>query len=302
MITTANYRAYELTGQMQVTGIDGQSNITETRCIERIDGAAINWPYEHDQMITEGALVSPGDAYPADAADTIEAYMLCNNVSMSPMQKGKMSAAISWTTRYTWCRNAKTETGASAGSLAVRIPTIQYLAKHRSVQTYRRGWSVAPPATLDISAEIGGSELSSGDKGMPVHVSQSQVRLRMLIDTDGQTLLSANTAAMAYVGRRNSDTFLGFTAQTLVCEGASINHISAEYYELNMEYSFDEWYEHTQVPDLDIDGKPKRAPGGQLLNVYWKRPNRTAVTFNSIWPAGVEGQVIRRVAELGTYY
>lgn len=303
MITTASYRMYEVTGALTITGIDGQCTTTASLIIERINGAAIAWPYEHNQMITEGAMPSPDDAYPSGTGATIEPFMLCRSVQATPLPSGKLSAIVTYSTRFTWLRGAKTELGGSVADLALLVPVIQHTAKHRTIQTFRRGWVTTPPAALDATtADIGGSELSSADKGAPVEVRQIQVRLRLLVDCDSSSLTTMHSAVASYYGRRNSDTFLGYAAQTLVCEGASINHVEGEIYEINIEYAYDEWYEHSQVPELDIDGKPKRAPGGALLRVDWKRPNRSTAVFNNIWPAGDYGRVQRRVCEIGVYY
>jgi hypothetical protein len=303
MITTASYNMYEVLGGLVVTGIDAQSSITATLIIERIDGNAIDWPYEHNQMITEGAMPSVDDSFPAGTGNTIEPFMLLRSVQMTVLPSGKMSALCTYSTRFTWLRGAKNEAGGSVSDLALMAPSVQNNAKHRTIQTYRRGWATQPPSTLDTTAaDIGGSELSSGDKGAPVEVRQIQVRLRLLVDCVGTSLTAMQTNVASYFGRRNSDTFLGYAAQTLVCEGASINHVDNEYYEINVEYCYDEWYEHAQVVELDIDGKPKRSPGGALLRVDWKRPNRSTATFNSIWPAGDYGRVQRRICEIGVYY
>ena len=143
--------------------------------------------------------------------------------------------------------------------------------------------------------------ISPGKTPTKVDVAQMKIRLKILLDTENQTPADMATNAATFVGKRNSDEFLGFAAGTLVCDSASVNQVDREFYEASMEYTWDEWSHHNQTPDVTPAGEVKMS-GGNVQTVYWKRVPRTAAAFNDIFGVTDAGGVWRYMAENGVYY
>ena len=73
----------------------------------------------------------------------------------------------------------------------------------------------------------------------------------------------------------------------VICEGVSIVRTTHEYYLVSFDFLFDPYAHHSQVAELDGDGKVKTATVGGVANaaadVRWKRLARTATDFNNIF-------------------
>jgi hypothetical protein len=249
--------------------------------------AGIDLPYGLDLVLADtGVLPRIGSPYPAPGSGTStwQETAICRSLRAQPADKYIDVVALYETMYfYTPANFTKMNKGGtvSFAPAGVYVPArTVFQSSKRAANVWRGGWSTSPPAGSDSTADIGGSMISAG-----------------------KTPADIAAVAAAYVGKRNSDTFLGFTAGTLVCDSANVQQVDAEFYELSMEYTYDEWYFHNQTPDVDPAGAVKMS-GNVVQTVYWKREPRTAVAFNDIFgsPATDQGGVWRYMAENGVYY
>lgn len=177
--------------------------------------------------------------------------------------------------------------------------------KTRSTRLLVDGYTTNPPENLDESAAIGGFL-----KEREVQVKQIGIRLRMVIDCQSLPIAAPNgimDVCLAYKGKMNSDTFLGFDAGTVVCDGPTLNHLEHEFYELVMEYTADDWAWHSQVAKKGPDGRPIMVenPSTHVLGyseVKWSREARGSVAFNDIWPDGDLGKSLKYQALAGVWW
>jgi hypothetical protein len=176
------------------------------------------------------------------------------------------------------------------------MPTI----RTRAIKAYRIDGSsalTAPDPAVDRSvADIGGIQVVT-----EIDVRQINYKLRMYIDADSISTRDVATFAGAYVGHRNSDTFFGNAPNTMICDGVAINHLEGEYWELVIDYLYDEYSFHSQEPALAPDGKPLVITG-KYSDVRWVREKRSALAFNDIWPVGDLGKSLKFQAWKGSWY
>lgn len=174
------------------------------------------------------------------------------------------------------------------------IPTF----RTRSMKMYRDNPGMTGPnATNNMSTtDIGGIQ-----KVRDIDVRQTALRLRFVVDVNSGGIDYLTGVLQAYVGKKNSDAFLGYGAQNLICDGAAINHLEHEFYEVVIDYLYDEYFHHSQILQMDNDGKP-RMNGDDYADVRWAREERQAVAFNDIWPTGALGESMKYQAFMGVWY
>ena len=272
--------------------------------------AGIDLPYGLDLVLADtGVLPRIGTPYPAPGSGTStwQETALCRSLRTQPADKYiDVVATFDTMYFYTPANFTKMNKGGtvSFAPAGVYVPArTVFQSSKRAANVWRGGWSTNPPAGSDSTSDIGGSMISAGKTPTKIDVAQMKIRMKLLMDTESQTPADIAAVAAAYVGKRNSDTFLGFTAGTLVCDSANVQQVDSEFYELAMEYTYDEWYFHNQTPDVDPAGAVKMS-GNVVQTVYWKREPRTAVAFNDLFgsPATDQGGVWRYMAENGVYY
>ena len=156
----------------------------------------------------------------------------------------------------------------------------------REMMMYRRNWTIPPSATVDKTpADIGGDPaIVGGEKGIPIDVPQARVRLRIIKDTYTCAMNEIIPQVILAQGKRNETQFLDFPAQTLVLENVQVVKLEGSYYELVFDFVWDKYYECSQVPEYDIDGKVKMDNNGvNLADVRWMRIERDLYEFNDFF-------------------
>lgn len=247
---------------------------------------------------------------PSGSGTTWEESCLVRSVDWAKSGLG-LIATITYTTRYFEAKGGTAkgldptiDTLAAATVLSgpqlllgcMMMPTI----RTRAIKAYRIDGSSAltlPSPTVDRSvSDIGGIQVVT-----EIDVRQVNYKLRMYIDADTISLAEIAGIAQAYVGKRNSTQFFNCDPQTMICDGVAINHLEGEYWELVVDYLYDEYSFHSQEPALAPDGKPLVITG-KYADVRWVREKRNTVDFNDIWPDGDFGKSLKFQAWKGSWY
>lgn len=316
--TSTNWEGSRISCDMEEGWMGEKSTITERWFVSRKrsvpDFAAANLPYDFNAMRTDaGGPVIPavGAAYPTGTGVTWQDTAALRRVSIAREGKGFI-ATLFYDTRYFYATNAKglartTEvlSGATALPAGIYLPAkVIPTTRTRSVVAYRSNPGMtSASALLDAStSDIGGAAIGGG-RGQQTDIKQVLLKLRLIVDNEiaGQDVDALTAVIQAYTGRKNSAQFLGYGAGQLVCDGGNLNHIEHEFYELVMDYLWDEWYHHDQVPELDIDGRPKLT-GSLPADVRFRRLSRGAVDFNEIFPVSDIGRSWKYQAFKGLWF
>lgn len=311
------YRSWVTSYELNIGDIWDIHRLTEKWHVERVDGQALK-PNDVANIIFElgaGAPVIPdiGDPYqfPTGGLGTtlMESMLVRSHQWGQPDGKG-INVTVNYETRYFEANAAKGITGydPSAGTILSRqliLPCeLLPIFMSRNTRLYRDPVTTAPPAGLDITAaDIGGTA-----KDVDVDVKQIGLKLRLVVDSNslpiaGYPVLTNGLVGVisAYLGKKNSVSFFNFAAGSLVCSGATINHLESEFYEVAMEYLYDEYFHHSQYAVKASDGRVEM-DNANPKTVYWTRPVRGAVNFDDIFPAGDLGKSQRYQACAGRWY
>jgi hypothetical protein len=265
------------TASMDAARFGGESSVNWSMIIWRTDGAALLIDKEEGAMLTAGVLPFPDDLY-VTGTPTTELWTKLARYrghKLETIDNCKVRAQLRWSTLYA--------VDPEAPNSLVLPSSAEYTAVTRSTTIYRSAWSVSPPAATDASSDIGGSSLAGNDQGTPCQVAQVRIRMRFTQDASVVSMLTAATTLTTYIGTKNSASFAGFAANSLICEGVNIGDAGNEFYEVVFDFTFDAWYQHEQVATTDADGRAKRTSGGALSEVKWKRLNRLTTDFNDIY-------------------
>jgi hypothetical protein len=281
MPSTATY-TWETRSRVFQAGEFGEdSTVQEVRQIWRNDGAAFNVDTDMTTAESEGAVSRRGDlGYLSGTGLTWQQFVRFRGYTVRQLPNASgAELTLTWSTRY-----VLTLHGGSPPTLFYTPRSgLNFASLSRSILIYRTGWSVAPPAALDVSAtDIGGTAISGGNDGQAYLVAQNRFRLTFEQDSTVTTMQAAAASFQSYQNKKNSATFLGMPANTVICEGVHLNPVKYEFYEVSFDFLFDEFYHHEQVPTMDPDGRIKRNNTGPT-EVKWKRLPRTGVDFNLIY-------------------
>ena len=111
---------------------------------------------------------------------------------------------------------------------------------------------------------------------------QVRIRIRLIRDALVNDVNSISTAILAISNTKNSDTFFGYTAGQLLCDGASMIHLGGNYYEVIFELLADSYFRHEQVPKYNNDGTVDMT-ADNATEVKWKRQKHESSAFSAIW-------------------
>lgn len=288
MPSTTNFTYHRLSRNTQEPTLDSEGVITMELLVEKtpLSGAPtqILNPDDIRQMREEGVIPWTGALFPAASTATWEKAARFRSYTAEFVDGGyALRVGLRWTTRYTI--DAATFIPGNPASGDVVLPVmVEYVTRTRTLNLYRASWITAPPSGSDATgADIGGTSLRQQDQGSTQQIPQVGVRMRYWLDATAVAMNTAAATLSSYAGYKNSATFLGFPANTLICEGISISDAQDEFYEVVFEFLYDYFYHHEQVPICDADGKPKRTAAGELSDVRWKRLPRSSVDFNLIF-------------------
>lgn len=311
-LSSTNYTAHRIAASMREGDIWDVHTIDETWHIENKakPNPGVKPPNTYDILNDAGTPVVPGIGEPyVFTGGTGKTWMesaLVRSLSWTFGRGQGVDVTIQWSTRYFWSKDAKGMTKSNEDpSTATALTENLFLPcmvlpifQSRNVKKYRDGAGMTNPSnTLDLStSDIGGTR-----KMLDVDVKQIGYKLRMVIDTNSLGTVDVTDIVAQYLGKKNNAPFLGCVTGSLVCSGATINHLEHEFLELVMEYLYDEDYHQTQTPQIDTDNRPKN-DGSGYSDVRWARVARTGVDFNDIWPTGPLGQSQKYQAFMGRWY
>jgi len=261
-----------------------ESTITERRHLVRNDGTAFDILKDTVLAEVEGALPRRGD--PALASGTGVTWQQFARfrgytVEQLPNASGAMFT-LTWSTMYVL---SEPSTYYTIGE------SVEFQSINRSMRIYRTGWATNPPAASDASADIGGTATQGLGDSNVWPVNQCRIRMRFIQDATATQIVTSAANLSSYNNTRNSATFLGCAARSLICEGVTFNPIKHEFYEVTFDFLFDPFFHHEQVPDLAPDGRPDRVSTGPKT-VKWKRLPRTETDFNNIYGGSAELKAI----------
>ena len=319
-ISTTNFQASRLSVSVSEGTIDGQSRITERWFVQRKPAGTpavytpFVLPYDIDAFRADFVapavspcpnIATPYPDGPGATAEKWQPYALLRSVNWEHASGGA-TFTLEYTTRYFWTKvakgmapteelisNATTQTEGAFLHASV-TPTI----RTRSMQQLRDNPSMTAP---NASNNKSSTDIQGDPKRKSVDVRQVNLRLRLVIDCESSSIDELTGIIQDYVGKKNTALFLGYGAGQLVCDGGSISNLEYEMYEIVMDYLWDEYYHHSQVPEVGADGRALMI-GADYADVRWTREVRTGVDFNDIWPAAPLGQSYKYQAFKGTWY
>jgi hypothetical protein len=252
-----------------------ESTITERRHIVRNDGAAFDILKDTVLAEVEGALPRRGDPALGSSTGVTWQYLARfrgYTVEQLPNAAGAMYT-LTWSTMYVLSEPSTYYTPGES---------VEFQSINRSMRIYRTGWATNPPAASDASADIGGTATQGLGDSNVWPVNQCRIRMRFIQDATAVQLVTSAANLSNYNNTRNSATFLGCAARSLICEGVTFNPVKHEFYEVTFDFLFCPFFHHEQVPDLAPDGRPDRVSTGPKT-VKWKRLPRTETDFNNIY-------------------
>lgn len=173
-----------------------------------------------------------------------------------------------------------------AAKKRVEQAIIEVSVGRREAVIWRRNWSTNPPDNLDITTtDIGGTAVRKYSlDGRPQDVTQTRIRVRIVKNAQKISKTSIVGVLQDLVGTRNSVTFMGYTPGQLWCDAFQLSQLDGPFYEIVFDFIYDEWFEHSQEPELDPDGKPSLdATGTNYADVRWVRMQRDSKDFNQIY-------------------
>lgn len=258
--------------------------------IRRLDGAAIQADAEWSLIRAEtGHVPAINGEYPVGspvpAGTEWEQLCRCRSIEYRSGPRGILIVTINWSTMY--MRHPDPAEGAT--TLYFLPSSTDYSSRARTSTLYRTGWTVVPPTTSsNESADIGGTAISGGLLGKAEQVRQVAVRIRVTLDSSVESMANMYSKNFAIVGKRNSATFGGFPAYSLVCEGFSMakSGNGYEFYDAVFDIVWDEWYHFEQVPTISEAGLPKQNAAYGPDEVKWKRVALGAIDFNDMFKVG----------------
>ena len=229
-------------------------------------------------MQTAGVVPYMGGTYGSDWAGTSNVSTnkhRCRSIEFEIMPANKTKCTIHWTSYWS---NVPGDV-----SKQLLPASIELQSSLRTMTRYRHDVSVAPPATLDVSAaDIGGSAVALFGIFATTTVPQVRIRIRLIRDALVNDVNSISTAILAISNTKNSDTFFGYTAGQLLCDGASMIHLGGNYYEVIFELLADSYFRHEQVPKYNNDGTVDMT-ADNATEVKWKRQKHESSAFSAIW-------------------
>jgi len=127
------------------------------------------------------------------------------------------------------------------------------------------------PATINNPArtDIGGTLVGEG--GYPVSMSLPTADISVRVLTSG---FISGGDAMANVGKRNTGTWQGFAAGSVLFTGMNVDQSRDGINNIEYRLAWDYWYHLRQAPERDADGKVTVDASGDppQINVFFKQP------------------------------
>ena len=232
-----------------------------------------------DSMLALGVVPFSGATYSSDWSSTSNpntVKMRCRTVEYEQIVGQKLKVTVHFTGYYSKHFSAAVE---------LLPASIELQSSMRSMTVYRRNPSTGPSLTLDISAaDIGGDPMATYGIFGTVQVPQMRIRVRLIRDAIVNNISAISTKMQTILNTKNSNTFFGYSAGSLICDGASMIHLGGNYYEVIFDLLYDSYNHHEQVPLYMADGSIDISTDGvNAKEVKWKRYTREAVDFDTVW-------------------
>lgn len=309
--STATYNRYLTNSSTTTSDIDGTTTCVLVYTIERKDKTVIDYNgADYDLMITEGVLPNIGKdmlSWSGSSRGPQETARL-REIEFSSNKVGNCTATCRFTTLYATHPKtidpAHTQPTGNAPAAYFHLPSnVEYSASLRSMRTWRRTWATTPAslAAVDISpSDIAGFAASGGQQGMITEVPQVRIRMRFVLDATVTKMVDQYAQISAYIGKKNSVAFLNFPVGSVICEGITMGHLQQEYYEIILDFLYDDYYHFEQVPDYMSDGTLDINSLGNARTVKWVRTTRSTADFNLIYgTAGPAATWLKNQVERG---
>ena len=230
-------------------------------------------------MQAAGVVPYMGGTYGSDWAGTSNVSTnkhRCRSIEFEIMPANKTKCTIHWTSYWS-------HVPGDALGKQLMPASIEYQSSLRTMTRYRHNITVEPSATLDVStADIGGDPVALYGIFATTTVPQLRIRIRLIRDALVTNVSSMSDAITTILNTKNTDTFLGYTAGMLLCEGASMIHLGGNYYEIIFEILADAYYRHEQVPKYNNDGTVAMT-ADNATEVKWKRQKSVGSAFAGVW-------------------
>ena len=307
----------------QITQSDfGPTEIVAQYLIRRIDDGVVNYAGDDgNKMIVENAHPVIGDLYvdtdPASTFGTTAQLARCRAVQYQTADTiGRCLVTCTFTCQA--MVDPKTivafgQTVPNPNPIKVYLPaSMDFQTSFRSTRIWRTDPATAPlgvdannrPVNIS-SGDIGGTSVKNVAEGQEVEVAQTIIRVRILRDASlykmedqwsGITTPTTVVGIKEYVGKLHGNTpsgtgtvnpFFKFDKGTIQCRSVSMTKIEgSEYYEVNMEFVWDEYNFCDQQPELNPDGSIKMTTVGGTLkaaSVFWVRKPFKGINFNNLF-------------------
>lgn len=206
---------------------------------------------------SSGFEVAVGNPDPPDSTDP--GRFICRNIELAPMAAAK---AYKITATYTTLRRLEGQ-----GPVFCE-PTMSPSTRNGDI--YRLGVSVPTDGDASGTADMGGTPID--EAGKPFSWPLRQIEITVDILWDGNDCFPAFSDFADYTNKRNSATFLGFPAGSLLYLGPSFAPKHFGWYACSHRFLWDQLSHCEQRPKLDIDGRPITDGAGGIGNaaeVYW---------------------------------
>lgn len=296
-ISTESFNAYLISRAISDNDMNVMNQFVETWVIEKkpftvyagLHDIVLPECSHYQLMITEGVIPAVGSLY-ADwctargwcGDGTFTGVSRCRSNNFSTMSDGRINVITRWSTYYQVDPKDMV-------NLIYQLPcSIEFQGGSREILLYRIGSGMTSPSySLDKSTtDIGGDAAIPGGKtGMPSFVPMTKIRMRVIKDATIVSIADVAAHIGTFIGMRNEEPFLGFGTKTVVFDNFTITGLEGEFYEIVFHFTFDRYYEHSQVPVMDFDGQPRTISSGSpaavnIEDVRWQRVTRDEKDFN----------------------
>lgn len=226
---------------------------------------------------------------------------ICRSVEVEPIR----DRPYSWRVRATYrTPNWLKPNSGNQNSFGVEYVKQTRISGRRQVQLFRLG--VTPPtggtAAYPPTTDIGGTKVDVQGKPMAGHVTQQQIQIEALRDrtpTSGTTADDPDWATIVatFVNTRNSVSFLGWPAGSVLCTGITAT-LDSEVWRFSAQFLYDEWFHLIQVPVSYPTGEPILGTGPTLIGVpqrstdkvYWFQQYPNTSSFSLLFGTAISIQ------------
>ena len=146
------------------------------------------------------------------------------------------------------------------------------------VDAFRVGAALPSSLSFPADEDIAGTSVDMG--GSPISVQATQATVETTFNVESVPNFAALFNA---TGTRNSGTFLGFSAGSLLYLGPTIDRVGANLYQRRDSFVFDSFFHCRQiVGEVDLDGRAVLDEYQRAAKVYWRQPFPNTFNFNAL--------------------